>query len=617
MPKYMDFFPFKRVREVQGQCMELVSKAINEREHVIMHAPTGLGKTAAVLVPALRYALEEDKTVMFLTSRNTQHTLAMDTVRLIREKSGRQILGADIIGKQWMCSVEHVDKMYSSEFADYCKKTREDGRCEFYSRTKKSSGGATVEAKLMVDELARRGSPHVEDVVEEAKGKRLCPYEIAAMLAARSQVIVADYHYLFHPHIRKVFLARIRKQLEDCIVVVDEAHNLPDRIRETLTVRLSSNNVRYAIREAKKYNESAIEKLVLIQEVLNQLTGNEVKERRVARDQLMRRISSSYDYEGLVEELKLIGDDIREQQHRSFIARIAEFLDLWQSEEQGYARILRVLMDKQPAVMLTYRCLDPSVGSSEVISNSHSTVLMSGTLNPTYMYKDILGFDRETAEEVFPSPFPQENRLALIVPKTTTKFSSRNQQQFLQIGRTCSELAMTIPGNVALFFPSYQVRNQVVPFLRIAKRVFVEEYGSNKEDRKRLLDTFKKGNKKGSVLLGISMGSFGEGIDLPGDLLQGVVVVGMPFRTPDLETKELINYYEMKFGKGWDYGYILPTLTSIMQNAGRCIRSEKDRGVIVFLDERYALPRYRKVLEGEWDVEVDAEFKKQIDAFFS
>jgi DNA excision repair protein ERCC-2 len=312
-----------------------------------------------------------------------------------------------------------------------------------------------------------------------------------------------------------------------------------------------------------------------------------------------------------------MGEDIRAEQQRSFVARVAEFLDEWQSEDEGYARILKVMMDKEPAVILTHRCLDPSVGSTEVIEGSHATILMSGTLNPTYMYKDILGFGERTAEKSFASPFPERNRLALVVPKTTTKFALRSQEQYSRISEICSEISDVIPGNVALFFPSYKVRDNVVPYLKTDKPVFMEQYGANKEERQELLDKFKKSNRKGAVLLGISTGSFGEGIDLPGDLLRGVVIVGMPFKTPNLETKELINYFEMKFGKGWDYGYTLPTLSKIMQNAGRCIRSEKDRGVIVFLDERYASPRYMEVLGGEGAVEIADDFLDMISSFFA
>jgi DNA excision repair protein ERCC-2 len=123
----------------------------------------------------------------------------------------------------------------------------------------------------------------------------MCPYEITAMIASRAHVIIADYHYLFHPHVRNVFLTKTGKRLEDCVVVVDEAHNLPDRIRETLTVRLSSNNLRHAIKEAKKYNEKAIGMLVHVQEVLNSLAGRDAREKRVPREALVDGIGAQYD----------------------------------------------------------------------------------------------------------------------------------------------------------------------------------------------------------------------------------------------------------------------------------------------------------------------------------
>lgn len=131
-----------------------------------------------------------------------------------------------------------------------------------------------------------------------------------------------------------------------------------------------------------------------------------------------------------------------------------------------------------------------------------------------------------------------------------------------------------------------------------------------------MLDSFKSYKDAGAVLLAASAGSFGEGIDLMGDFLKGVVIVGMPLTKPDLETEELIKYYDMKYAKGWDYGYIMPAIITTMQNAGRCIRSETDRGVIVFLDERYLWAGYRKCFPKEWCMKVSANPREEIEQFY-
>ncbi|MFH0978123.1 MAG: ATP-dependent DNA helicase [Candidatus Woesearchaeota archaeon] len=618
MQSVMDFFPFESVRPVQKDCMDLVDNAISSKSHLIMHAPTGLGKTAATLVPAIKYALDNDKTVFFLTSRNTQHHLAIETISAIKQKSQSDFLATDIIGKQSLCSVPFVEKLYAGEFSEFCNKMKEDRKCIFFEKTKKQSGAMTPEAKLLLDQLKVKNPVHSEEFLDLCKSAELCPYEMATTLASQSRVIVADQYHLFHPSIRPAFLGKIKKNLADSIIIVDEAHNLPQRLRDTLTARLTTNSLKLSVKEAKKFGfTAALEKLVNIQDALNALS----KGMRVSEEKLLKMqdlvLKIRFPYEKLVEELASIGEKIREEQHLSHLARVAEFLKAWKSDASGFARIISMQeLQKQPNIVLSYRCLDPNICSAEVVKGSHSTILVSGTLNPTYMYKDLLGFPDNTKEASLSSPFPAANKLALIVPETTTKFAKRSPEQFDKIANICSSIAMSVPGNIAVFFPSYSLLEAIKLRLNLfSKPVFVEDPHYSRQERKELLDTFKKQKKAGAVLLAVSSGSFGEGIDLPGDLLRAVIVVGMPFKTPNLETKELINYYDKKFGKGWEYGYVLPTMTRILQNAGRCIRSETDRGVIVFLDERYSF--YRRCFPSEWDTEISRDCISRIRDFFS
>ncbi|MBI2146266.1 hypothetical protein HYU22_02930 [Candidatus Woesearchaeota archaeon] len=149
-----------------------------------------------------------------------------------------------------------------------------------------------------------------------------------------------------------------------------------------------------------------------------------------------------------------------------------------------------------------------------------------------------------------------------------------------------------IPGNVAFFFPSYVLRDAVGRFFNSPKKMFWEKNGLSKEEKDQFLESFRQERKLGGVLLGVTGANFAEGVDLPGDLLNGVVVVGLPLAKPDLKTKESIKYYDERFGKGWDYGYVYPAMNKCLQSAGRCIRSETDKGAIIFLDERFAWPNY-------------------------
>src|SRR3989344_4924744 len=206
------YFPYEKIREIQDQMISDVINAIKNKSNLIMHAPTGLGKTAATLSPALSYAMDKDLTIFFLTSRHTQHNIAIKTLEEIKKKHSLNFTAVDIIGKQWMCPVEAIERLYSNEFSEYCKLQREEGKCEFYSNTKTKTGALTVKAKKTASEL-KREIKHTEELIEACKKEKLCPYEIATNIAKEAKVIVADYYYIFHETIRQTFLAKTDKSL--------------------------------------------------------------------------------------------------------------------------------------------------------------------------------------------------------------------------------------------------------------------------------------------------------------------------------------------------------------------------------------------------------------------
>jgi len=613
-------FPYSEVREIQRDMIEEVLDSIEKGEHALIHAPTGLGKTVAVLGPALSIALRKDLDIFFLTSRHTQHILAVNTLRDIKKKHGTDFISCDIIGKQHMCALGEVDKLYSSEFRDYCKKLRDDNACEFYSNTKKKSGRPNVKALQVLDELKILSPMHVENVVGMCIKEKLCPYEMSALLAKDAKVIIADYYYIFNPDIRNTFFNKSGKELEKSIIIVDEGHNLPKRCRELLSWNLSNFVLKRAIKEAGKFGfEDVREKLYDVMDILGESSedlNDKREEKIVKKDDFIEKIGK--DYDNLISEFSFAGDEIREKQKQSYIGSVGNFLEAWTGQDNGFARILgKKAGVREPYVNLMYKCLDPSFVTKDVISDSHSIICMSGTLTPTFMYKDILGFN-DVRERVFDSPFPEKNRLALIVPETTTKFTRRKEEEFKKIAKVCSEIVNLVPGNTLLFFPSYLLRDKVYFYFEelCKKEILIEKPRLSKEEKNDLLEEFKGYKDSGACLMGVTAGSFGEGIDLPGDFLKCVIVVGLPLEKPSLEVKELIDYYDLRYGKGWEYGYIFPAMIKTMQNAGRCIRSEEDKGVVVFLDERYAFSQYYNCFPPDYGVKISKMYAERIKEFF-
>ena len=616
-------FPHENVRPVQEEMIEEVTQALEQKRHLIVHAPTGLGKTAATLAPALTYAIANKKTVFFLTSKHTQHFLAIETLRQIKKKFDLNFVGVDLIGKKWLCLIPGAKGLQSHDFAEYCKHAREKNECEFYVNTRKNPQTLTPKATIARDAAKILSPSHTEQIVELAQKEKLCPYYLSEHLAQEATVIVADYYYLFNPSIRKHFFEKIKKEPNDAIIIVDEGHNLPTRVRDLLTVRLTGFVLRNAVKEAKQFQfVECIPKLQYLQTILTQYAEEvkQTKEKLVKREDFLKRVELLGDYEELISQFTFAADVIHEQQRNSFIGSVAKFLEAWQQQGEGFTRIFSIKEDYTPlSLVLSLRCLDPAVVTKEVIENSHSTIIMSGTLLPTAMYKELLGFPFETKEVVFDSPFDEENKLSLIVPETTTKFTMRTDAQYQQIARVLAKITDAIPGNSLAFFPSYAFRDRVYDYFASlgGKTCILESPNLGKDEKNELLEKFKSYAGSGSVLLGAVSGNFSEGIDLPGDFVKGVVIVGLPLQVPDLETKELIGYYDVKYGKGYDYGYLLPTMTKIQQSAGRCIRSETDRGVVVYLDVRYSWPMYLRCFPRDGTLRMTKEYVRMIEEFFA
>jgi DNA excision repair protein ERCC-2 len=612
-------FPHDKVRKIQDEMISDVVNATKNRKNLIVHAPTGIGKTASVLGPALSCALENDLTVFFLTSRHTQHKIAIDTLKQIRKKYKRDFGVVDMLGKKWMCLQGGAERLYSNDFADYCKRLRESKECEFCLNVRRNTK-LSVGAKKVLKEL--RFKPlHAEELIEICGKEKLCPYEISALLCKEARVVVGDYYYIFNGNIRENLFKRAEKELCKCIIIVDEGHNLPMRIRNLATVRLSNVSIEKAIKEAKKYGyNDAIEALGLIGNALKGVAeGLGIgEERLVEKNGFTEKVGNAVDYEGVLNELILIGDEVRAKQKQSFIGSIGSFLEAWRGPDEGFARIVSCNEGaRQKMIVLSYRCLDPSLITKDTIEQSYSTIIMSGTLTPTFMYRDILGVDN-AVEKAYSSPFPKKNMLNLIVPETTTKFTRRNEKEYEKIGRLCAEIANLVPGNCLLFFPSYCLRDSIYKhfFKLCEKTIFLEKPNLSKKEKSEIIERFKSYKDRGAVLLAAATGSFGEGIDLPGDFLKAVIVVGLPLEKPSLEVKELIRYYDEKFSRGWDYGYVFPAIIRCLQNAGRCIRSETDKGVIIFLDERFAWQNYYRCFPPETDIKITRLYKERIKNFF-
>ncbi len=620
-------FPFSRIREEQRSMLEGVVDVMEKGGSLLANAPTGIGKTAASLPPALAYGLENGKTVFFLTPKHSHHHIVVETLKKMKRRYGKDVVSVDIIGKQWTCLYEGARDLISKEFNQFCQSHKRNETCRFHNSVyKDGSRNLSDKARKAIREIKSRSPLHSEGVLEICKEYGLCPYEISVLVGRSADVVVCDYYHVFHPRVRTAFLGRMDRELEDMILIVDEAHNLPERVRSLMSHNLSEYTVSQAVKEARALREENLEEdLMSIVDVLKSLgKGMKGGEMFVKKEDFTGAIEKaiSMDAKPFVDDLEAFAERVLElpNRYRSYCSSIAGFLREWTGDknEAAYARILQTYTSRSGRrYQISIKCLDPGIYTEELFSKAHASVLMSGTLLPLEMYETVLGIHDARLEQ-FSNPFPKENRLVLLTSGMTTKYTKRSPHMWDKISRTLSRIISDVPGNTAVFFPSYRILDNISLKVDTGKKVkLVEKQSMKKRQRHELYRRLAKLSEgEGGVLFAVQAGSFSEGMDFPGKMLNCVAVVGLPLEKPTLETEALINYYDFKFERGWDYGYIYPAMNRALQAAGRCIRSETDRGAIILMDDRFNWGNYKKCFPRDMRFIITSKPKMYVEKFF-
>ncbi|MBR9706964.1 MAG: ATP-dependent DNA helicase, partial [Candidatus Diapherotrites archaeon] len=549
-------------------------------------------------------------TVFFVTPKNAQHQIAVDDLKGMAKKTGVNFRVTDLVGRRHMCTDPLLASGEFGGFYEICSRKRAKENCKYYTNTigysKKQKDVSRLHVKSFIDN-SNLVMSH-DEINEQARNttfkgeeRPLCSYDAGLLLAKQSQVIICDYFHLFSPSVRQAFLSKIGKKLEDSIVIIDEAQNLPSRVRSILSTSLSTFNLDAAVKELQALELDELAELMkftraqLMKLGMNKIPSGQhevVVDKYALLDILGRKFPDLEDLPSLLVDAGMEYLD-KKKKSKSACLSIAKFLETWFEDSKAHVRILH---KKYESYQLTYSALDPGEFTAPVFKEIRSAILMSGTLTPTTMYQEVLGLEPErTTLREYDSPFPKENRLNLIVPNVTTKYTKRTEAGFERIAEETVKVVNSIPGNVAVFYPSYKIMNSVLDLTqeRIGRPVLVQEENMKPQKLNDLITQFKNASRGfGAVLMGVSGGSISEGQDFPGIELLGVVVVGIPLAQMNLETKALIDYCEKKFGKGWHYGYMYPAMSKAIQAAGRVIRNESDKGVVAFLDERYDWPNY-------------------------
>ncbi len=612
-------FPFDTIRPGQEEFHNDVADAIANGRILIASVPTGIGKTAAALSPAVEDALKRGGLVLFMTSKQSQHAIAVETLRRISKRTGRKIKVVDVISKQAMCPRD-LSHLPNYAFNYLCRSQAKDGTCPHF--------------KAAPDALIRAIKDRIMDVSElkdEAVRYRICPHKAALEAAKGAHVLICDFNYLFSD-LTDIMLAGLGKDLSDLVLIVDEAHNLPDRIRSHQKDDLSMYGLDEALIQAGRNRriKPLLRRIrdIIVSEGEKLLTesGEKLVDRRELvshlRGVFQETIDGSFDLEDLIELLEEEGKKRKDPEEENPLLHLSSFLNKILSNSENHILFFSIPEGKDgDSMRLTFRSLDPGEISGRIFKGCRSAVLMSGTLKPPSMFGDILGIARgRRMENEYPSPFPRDNKLVLVDRSVTTAYAKRSRDMYQRIGERITRIASSSPGNIAVFFPSYQIMWNVKDHIpHMPRRMLVERKEMSKSQKEGLVeDLIRSKRGQGAVLMGVMGGSLSEGVDYKDNILSTVVIVGLPLAPPSLEVKAVRDLYRKRYGmvKGDEYSYEYPAVNRILQAAGRSIRSETDRAAIIMLEERMAQPKYLKYLPEEMRPDSTSSVEGRMGKFF-
>ena len=283
---------------------------------------------------------------------------------------------------------------------------------------------------------------------------------------------------------------------------------------------------------------------------------------------------------------------------------VRAFLGALQRREGGYVTFLD--RAKNGGRRLKIYCVNPSHDLSERLEQAKAAVFFSGTLLPMDYHRKLLAAQDDDATLDVQSSFDYRHQQVLIGSDISARFSQRGPQLYIHIATYLVALTQARPGNYLVFLPSYammeEVAKSLIPLVDSRTVVVRQRPGLREDEREDYVARFRESHTAGSSLIGLCVlgGIFGESIDLPGKTLVGVVVVGTGMPRSSSEREIIRDYFDAREGKGFVYAYTYPGLSKVLQAAGRLIRTEEDSGVVLLLDDRFLESDLRKAFPKEW-----------------
>lgn len=632
-------FPYP-YREGQRKLVGDVYRTIRRGKNLFLQAPTGVGKTISTIFPAVKAVGEElaDR-IFYLTAKTITATVAKETFGLLREQ-GYQAKIIQLTAKEKLClcgntAIEQEAADQDNPYPDFpqIKLECNPQNCPYAKGHFDRVNDAVFEL-LQASDLFTR-----EEILAQARKHRVCPFELSLDVATWCDNILCDYNYVFDPN---VYLKRFFQDSskEKYLFLVDEAHNLVDRSREMYSATLYKEDI-LAVKKIMKPHNQAIARtldkcnkamLDFKRECENYSVCESVG---VLTFYLMRLVSQMEEF---FEKTREFPD---KKTVLDFYFELRNFVNIYDLVDENY--VIYDEMQEDGRFMIKLFCVDPSKNLQKCIDKSVSTIFFSATLLPINYYKRLLSTKEDNYAIYAQSTFDETQRLLAFGRDVSTKYTRRGPAEYEKIARYIRAAIRSKKGNYMVFFPSYKMMQDVYDvFVRVEREsdtrngvavsdepniaeesleesltIIMQHSNMNEAEREEFLQAFEQEDGGTLVAFCVMGGIFGEGIDLKNDRLIGAVIVGTGLPQISNEREILKQYYDKQGLSGFDYAFRYPGINKVLQAAGRVIRTQEDRGIIVLLDERFLQSDYNALYPREWknrivgNVEtVDAEICK-------
>lgn len=547
-------FPHAAYREGQRTLSANVYVAVRERKRLLAQAPTGTGKTAAVLFPAIK-ALGQGLTrqIFYLTARTTGRALAFHTLN----KIDAELRIVELTAKDKICPQE--ERRCMPESCPYAK--------GFFLRLP-----AAIEEAWQAKRLPR------DEIEAIARRHSVCPFELSLILCDMADVVVCDYNYVFDPFVHLKAITPSAK----ITLLIDEAHNLPDRVRDMLSADLDERRlVLWRRAWGKQHGRSGL--YAQLTAMIRIMEKDEKQEAALC---------------ALGEAAGVLADGAAQALSQGKAGSVDIFLAARAfafcaaRRDETYA----VLTDDAPkAHRVRLFCMDGADHIAEATRKLRGTVFFSATLSPAAAFRRLLGAQEGDVALTLPSPFAKEN-LCVMRLEADTRYGARSRTA-ADIAQALAALCRAHAGNYLFLFSSYAYLAQLrdaFEALDVPAQVLCERAGMTEEERDAFLQQFEAGAPPQGSRIGFCVmgGVFAEGIDLPGERLCGVAVIGVGLPMLCAERDALRDYHNARAEDGFHLAYRVPGMIRVLQAAGRVIRKASDRGTLLLIDARFFTQEY-------------------------